>query len=123
MALTSDNQIMRSCGAWEEVSIWALKRLSPRQASKSDSKKAFSEATNARASDGYEISAIHERYRLTKSGMYRSQTPGLVNNPGRANIRAVCELKGAEAKATWEVEKGFQGVGTPWGLQGGFWTG
>ena len=69
---------MRSYNAWEEISIQVLERLSFRRASRSDSKKAFSEVTNTRASDGYEISAIHKRYRLTTSGMYRSQTPGLV---------------------------------------------
>jgi len=80
MVLTSDNQIMGSYKAWEEISIQALKRLSFRQACRLDSKKVFSEVTNTRASDGYKISAIHGRYRLTKSGMYRSQTPGLVND-------------------------------------------
>ena len=62
MVLTPDRQIRRSYKAWEEFSIQTLKWLSFRQACRLDSKKAFSEAANTRASDGYEIGAIHGRY-------------------------------------------------------------
>ena len=71
---------MSSYEMWEQISIQVLERLSPRQASRSNSKKTFSEATNTRASDEYEISAIHERCRLTTSGMYRLQIPGLAKD-------------------------------------------
>ena len=71
---------MSSYEMWEQISIQVLERLSPRQASRSNSKKTFSEATNTRASDEYEISAIHEPCRLMTSGMYRLQIPGLAKD-------------------------------------------
>lgn len=80
MVLTPGKHIMSSYEMWEQIYIQVLERLSPRQASRSNSKKTFSEATNTRASDEYEISAIHEPCRLTTSGMYRLQIPGLAKD-------------------------------------------